>query len=301
MKTKLLVLLSITVALFLSAAPARAVLFGDGGVALQDVLDDITKNSSGNDPLDPASPDGNPATNGTYDSSVNVISDVIPDLQDSYWGITATGGSIETIIVELAAWAGTNTLGIFDMADPTNQLLVFSGPALAGSSATITISDTGAVVISDPIAVVLISSGTFAGNAFGFYMNSLNQPAPDDAGGNPQTWYGGTMYSDTSLNTDGQDHMAAYQGKGDTVKLPGKNYATWTPSEYVLAFEDLDSQHWDDGDGVGEGYPEWSGSEPDFTDFVVMIESVEIVPVPAAVLLGILGLGIAGIKLRKFA
>ncbi len=77
----------------------------------------------------------------------------------------------------------------------------------------------------------------------------------------------GVWFSDTSLNSDGYDHMAAYQGAGDLVNLPDVAPGVWSPSEYILAWEDLDG-------AIADG---------DFEDFVVMVESVQPVPLPGAV------------------
>ena len=88
--------------------------------------------------------------------------------------------------------------------------------------------------------------------------------------------------------------MYAYQGTGDTVEISPWDPGDWTDNEYVLAFEDLVAT-WTNQDG-SQGTSDW-----DYTDFVVMVESVNPVPVPGAVLLGILGLSAAGIKLRRFA
>ena len=114
----------------------------------------------------------------------------------------------------------------------------------------------------------------FAGNSFGFYLDATVGNSNANA----------VFYSDSSLNADSSfDHMYAYRGTStDTVQLPGLAKGLWTDSEYIFAWEDL-----------------WNGGDQDFTDFVVMVESI--VPVPGAVLLGILGLGVVGLKLRKHA
>jgi hypothetical protein len=83
---------------------------------------------------------------------------------------------------------------------------------------------------------------------------------------------GSTKWSTPDLNS--QDRMVTYQITG----LLGGS----TPSipTYLIAFED--------------------GSDMDFQDFVVEVTNVAPIPLPAAVLLGMLGLGAASLKLRKF-
>ena len=276
MKTKLIILSIL--ALCLSAAPAMAATFGDGGVALQGVLDGITQTPAG-------------------DSSIDVTTDEMSDNLDSTWSITGSGGSISTIIIELAAWKDLTTFGIYDSANPSVMVEVFDGAASAGASKAVTITDTGMVELN------FVATGTsFAGNSFGFYVDA----SATHAGG----FVGGVWKSDSSLNANQLDHMYAYQGNdSDVIQVPGKAPGIWTDNEFILAFEDLHDQHWDDGDGIWQA-GEWPGPivnnvitaiEPDFTDFVVIVESINPVPVPGAVLLGILGLSAAGIKLRRFA
>ena len=214
-------------------------------------------------------------------SSVNVTTDMLPDsgtgLYDSYWKTTATGGSSATIIIELAGYAGSNIFGVYDRTNSGNTVPIFVGSDSAGASKTLRLYDPDwSTNPGGPYDVLIDGADTtvdFASGWFGYYLTSPN----------------GTFYSDTTLNiADNQDHMYAYRGKGDTVTVPGSSEGTWTDTEYVLAWEDLLKSN----QGPGE---------PDYNDMVLMVESVEPVPVPAAVLLGILGLGVAGLKLRKYA
>lgn len=209
------------------------------------------------------------------DSSVDVTTDYINDSLDSYWSITASGGSIATIIIELAGYAGINNFGIYDGED---HVQVFGGSSAAGTQALISILTDGSVYVNFVDTEIDFASG----NRFGFYLDST-------AGTN-----GGMWYSDSILNSDGEDHMLAYQGNDiDTIQLPSldpddpQSPGLWESNSWILAFEDLTRT-----DGT---------SDDDFQDFVVMVESVSPVPEPGTLFL-ILGLCICavGIGSKKF-
>lgn len=205
------------------------------GTSLQDTLNGITQAGQGTD------------------SSVNVQTDQV--VNDKNWAISASGGSIATLIIELAGFANDNGFGIYDSSNPANYVEMMNGSATAGDQAVVSIKADGSVFLN------LADTGiNFAGNNFGYYLDS-----PD-----------GRFYSDTALNGDGTDHMVAYQGTNtDTVQLPGQSAGLWTNNEYILAFEDLWNSH----------------SDHDFNDFVAMVESVTPVPTPGS--LALLGLGLA--------
>jgi len=203
-------------------------------------------------------------------SSVNVKTDAILDGSDAYWAIEASGASATTLVFNLSAsYAGTNVFGLYDMSDPTQKVPVFVGAAATGTSHTVRILMDGTVTLDN-----VDTTKNFARNAFGYYLDATVGNGNSDA----------VFYSDTLLNKDHVDHLYAYAGKGDMFWVPPNWPGIWSANEFVLAFEDL-----------------WNGGDKNYADIVLMVESVSPVPVPAAVLLGFLGLGAAGLKLRRFA
>lgn len=192
-------------------------------------------------------------------SSVDVQADQVS--QDKYWSLTATGGSVATMVIELAGYSGSNTFGVYDLANPSNKVTLFNGPATGGDQAVFSLKANGAVYLN------MANTGTvFQSTNFGYFLQGP----------------GGTFYSDDALNVDAADHMVSFSGKNDEVTLPGNYPGLWTPDEYVLGWEDT---------ALGD---------KDFDDMVVMVESVRPVPEPTTLgLMGLGLLGIALVARRK--
>jgi hypothetical protein len=274
MKLKTLSMLAGTVA-FAGMASATVI----NGSSLQDGLNSITQGNQFYDVSDEAN-QYNP---------------------DEVWEITSSNGSITRLVFEFAGFANQASFGIYDLADTNNRLEIFSGNncGTAESSCTDPLnfdvvsdgvggyftsvsfnSDTNLPFEIDPLTGLPTtfypySSATFSSSNFGYYLDSGN----------------GVLFSQAHLNGDlnndgaDDDHMVAFQGDGSTMIdiNGGTDYKEFGQNEFILAWEDLTFQ------GTNSDY--------DYSDFVVLVESVSSVFEPGS--MALFGLGLAGLAASR--
>lgn len=172
------------------------------------------------------------------------------------WTVGATGASISRLVIEIAGNAALNSFGIYSIYDPTITLEIFSGSQSNGALALIEYTLDGRFVKNFDYA----NAVDLGGNAFGFYLSGP----------------GGTFYSQSSLNPNGDTQMLAFQGgQGRSVDFRGVGSSSpWLANEWLLAWEDI----------------AYRNSDADFNDLVVLVESVTPVSEPGT--LALLGAGL---------
>jgi hypothetical protein len=223
---------------------------------------------------------GEPSLQGSLNSLlgsgvVDAGTSCVNDGSDAAWATVGTTGSA-SILIELAGNASSNTFGVYDLNNPLNRLSIFEGNDTVDSFAVVRLAPlaNGAWNLSvrernnpdDPSGWTQM---TVASPAFGFYLGTASQ---------------GTFFSNTNLNTDGLDHMYAYEGANTTFQggpLAGEVFAL---QDYILAWEDL----------------RVPGSDRDYQDFVAVVQDIAPVPLPTAIWLLASGLiGLTGVGRRR--
>ena len=108
------------------------------------------------------------------------------------------------------------------------------------------------------------------GSTFGFYIET------------PQS---NVFFTEDSLN-NGEAQALIYQGDGTTtLKIAPHGEFTFTTDKFILAFEDLD---------VYAGL-----SDEDYNDFVLLVDGLQPVPEPHAMVLFAAGVLVVGAHLRR--
>jgi hypothetical protein len=189
---------------------------------------------------------------------------------------TATGSSIASFMFEIAGFASTNKFGIYNQNG--DKALLFDGVNDSGDRSVVDFLADGSVSVSTKGLSPGYSSPTVDrdyanfGNVFGYYLERGD---------------GTTFYTENSRNQGSYQQAVVYQGNNQTqLKLAGKSAGTFTPDEYIVAFEDLTRA---------------GSTDSDFNDMVVMVESVKPVPEPATLAgLGLVA-GALGLKGRRKA
>lgn len=201
----------------------------------------------------------------------NAATACLPDGADSRW--TANGGAAATILVEIAGFSNLNTLGLYDIANPSQRIQIFSGTAGTNASRTISVSANGTGYTYSISNGGSTWSAVFSSATFGYYLST------------PQN---NIFYSDSTLNTNGEDHLYAYQGNGSTFRngppvAPSLRGDSFDSTKYLLAWEDL--LH--------------SAGDRDFQDFVMVTQNITPIPLPAAAVLFAPGLAMLGFVRRR--
>lgn len=222
-----------------------------------------TINYSGSEPsLDELFGNAPPAGLGLVSYNTPAKVDAAQMHNDQYWSVLGgAGGSIATLIFEIAGNAGSTNFGVFDKANAANRVQLWGGSAVQGDQVVMSILADGSVRVN------FVDTGVdFADNAFGYYIE-----------------IGSTIfYSDEALNALGADQMAAFRGNdSDTIQIPGYAAGTFGSNEYLLAWEDILVPF----------------SDSDYNDLVVGVESVRTVAEPGT--LAVLGLGLLGLGMIR--
>ena len=219
---------------------------------------------------------GEPSLQGSLDSLLSgnapdVVTACVADGADEAWQTVGSTGLI-VINVELAGNARSNEFGVYDI-NTGQTSRIFEGTDAAGASATLILAQRP----NGEWRVRYREDGEsnwtpldLTTSAFGFYLRSTVQ--------------GVNFYSDTARNSDGADHMYAYQGNGAEFAQGAFEGDVFGLQDYIIAWDDLLAP----------------GADRDFQDFVAVLRDITPVPLPTAAWLLASGLiGLAGVARRR--
>jgi hypothetical protein len=179
---------------------------------------------------------GDGALQAYFNGLGETITVATDQLDAQTWSTSISGNSTLTLMLEIAGYAGSNAMGVYNgnaVGAPT-LYQVFPGAATPGWHAVAHFGLGGSLVVTlfDDNAIIQGQS-SYAGvdkNNFGFYLQGP----------------GGTFYSQDYRNASGAARVITFAGTGS-------NYGSWWQ-----CFEDLP---------VGS-------SDEDFNDMVLLVESV---------------------------
>jgi hypothetical protein len=220
--------------------------------------------------------------NGT--PTANDDNDGVPDIHDAINQLLGTSYShnyaVDPLFVEPdEVW--TNVTGVVALiglsAGNSNTLGVYTDlgvgavkTAVLGPYSGFGFTGDGTIANPYPAAMTGLSSDT----QFGWYLNSS----------------GANYYSESALNGNGLDHMMTFdlpglEGKSLYIDAGNGPWQITLNDPYLICWEDLP----------------WSGGylgDEDYDDMMYIID-VARVPLPGAILLGVIGLSCAGYRLKR--
>jgi hypothetical protein len=208
---------------------------------------------------------GGPCTGSGWITSGPALDPNAEAFTSDSWVIGAAAQGATNIIIEIAGFSGANTFGIYNPNDTSKRFEIWNGAACPGSRGSLFFNGSGEFIF-DPLPGAE-RTGNIGSDTFGFYLDGP----------------GGTFFSDAAQNPNGDEQMVAFAGGGRSADFLGLGSAPWESGEFVIAWEDK----------------AYAGSDQDFNDMVLIIESI--FPVPAPGVPALLGLGLALIGLRRKA
>ena len=176
----------------------------------------------------------------TYLNSVGeTLNTLTQQLDLQTWQGTPLGASTFTIMVEIAGYAGQNTIGIYNAGQASPSMFqVFPGAATRGWYATCAFSSGGHLAVSlYDNAHALQGTTNYVGadqNNFGFYLQGP----------------GGTFYSQDYRNPGGKPQILTYVGTGQYL------------GQWWECFEDLP----------------YASSDVDFQDSILLLQAIAPTP-----------------------